>query len=231
MKTPSPIVCEVLGRSDLDALCLDAEHAPFGRNELDICISATRAAGTAPLVRVPTANAPDILNALDCGAAGVIVPHVKSRQDAENVCIWSQYGPGGRGFAGSTRAAGFGEKSIADHLQESADQTTIIVQIEDVEALDAIDDIASVSRIDCLFIGRIDLTVAMGKTDPSDPSVIEAVNMICAACQKAGKAVGMYVANGEEAKQWMKKGASVFLLSSDQAFLTAGARDLVDTLR
>ena len=56
VKTPSPVVCEVLGKTDLDALCLDAEHAPFGRLELDACISATRAAGLAPLVRVPSAD-------------------------------------------------------------------------------------------------------------------------------------------------------------------------------
>lgn len=70
IKTPSPIVCEVLGKSDLDVLCLDAEHAPFGRLELDACICATRAVGLTPLVRVPSADPHNILNALDCGATG-----------------------------------------------------------------------------------------------------------------------------------------------------------------
>ncbi len=175
VKTPSPIVCEVLGKSDLDALCLDAEHAPFGRLELDACISATRAVGLTPLVRVPSADPPNILNALDCGATGVVVPHIKTAEDAEAVCHRSLHGPGGRGYSGSTRAAGFGGKAIADQLRESADGVTIIAQIEDLEALDAIDDIAAVERLDCLFIGRIDLTLALGKTDPSDPVVLEAV--------------------------------------------------------
>ena len=176
IKTPSPIVCEVLGKSDLDALCLDAEHAPFGRLDLDTCISATRAAGMTALVRVPSADPPKILSALDCGATGVVVPHVKTREDAEAICLWSLYGPGGRGYAGSTRAAGFGGKAIADHLRDSTADTTIIAQIEDLEALDAIDDITAVERVDCLFIGRIDLSVALGKTDPSDPVVVEAVD-------------------------------------------------------
>jgi 2-keto-3-deoxy-L-rhamnonate aldolase RhmA len=231
VKTPSPIVCEVLGKSDLDALCLDAEHAPFGRLELDACISATRATGLTPLVRVPSGDPPNILNALDCGATGVVVPHVKTAEHAEAICLSSLYGRGGRGYAGSTRAAGFGGKAIADQLRESADETTIIVQIEDLEALDVIDDIAAVERLDCLFVGRIDLTVALGRTDPSDPVVVEAVDKICAAGRKAGKAVGMFVANVEEVKYWMEKGASLFLLASDQAFLIAGARNLVSALR
>ena len=231
VKTPSAIVCEVLGKSDLDALCLDAEHAPFGRLELDACISATRAAGLTPLVRVPSAHPSNILNALDCGATGVVVPHVKTREDADAICLRGLYGPGGRGYAGSTRAAGFGGKAIPRQLRESAEETTIIAQIEDVEALDVIDDIAAVERVDCLFIGRIDLTVALGKTDPSDPVVVEAVDKVCAAGRNAGKAIGMYVSNVEEAGQWTEKGASLFLLASDQAFLMAGARNLVSALR
>jgi len=231
VKTPSPIVCEVLGKTDLDALCLDAEHAPFGRTDLDACIAAIRATNVTPLVRVPSADPHDILNALDCGATGIVVPHVRTVADAEAIIQRSLYGPGGRGFAGSSRAAGFAGKAIADQLKESTEQTTIIAQIEDVEALNAIDEIAAVERLDCLFIGRIDLTVALGKTDSSDPVVVEAVDKVCAAGRNAGKAVGMFVSDVEEARHWTEKGASLFLLASDQAFLMAGARDLVSALR
>ncbi len=231
VKTPSPIVCEVLAKSDLDALCLDAEHAPFGRTELDACIAAIRATNVTPLVRVPTADPHNILNALDCGATGIVVPHVKTVEDAEAICLRSLYGQGGRGYAGSSRAAGFAGRPIADQLRQSAEQTTIIAQIEDVDALNVIDEIAAVKRLDCLFIGRIDLTVALGKTDPSDPIVVEAVDKICAAGRNAGKAVGMFVSDVEEARHWTEKGASLFLLASDQAFLMAGARNLVSALR
>ena len=224
-------MCEILGKSELDALCLDAEHAPFGRTQLDACITAIRATNMTPLVRVPSADPHDILNALDCGATGIVVPHVRTVADAEAICQRSLYGPGGRGFAGSSRAAGFAGKAIADQLKESTEQTTIIAQIEDVEALNAIDEIAAVERLDCLFIGRIDLTVALGKTDPNDPVVVDAVASICAAGKKANTAVGMFLPDVEEARRWRDKGASLFMLASDQAFLLAGARDLVSALR
>ena len=231
IKTPSPIVCEVLGKTDLDVLCLDAEHAPFGRLELDACVAAARAGGLPPLVRVPSADPHDILNALDCGATGIVVPHVRTVADAEAICLRSLYGPGGRGYAGSSRAAGFAGKAIADQLKESAEQTTIVAQIEDVDALNGIDEIAAVERLDCLFIGRIDLTVALGKTDPNDPVVVDAVTSICAAGKKADTAVGMFVADVAEAKQWQDHGASLFLLQSDQAFLLAGAAKLAAAFR
>ena len=231
VKTPSPIVCEILGKSELDALCLDAEHAPFGRTELDACIAAIRATNMTPLVRVPSADPHDILNALDCGATGIVVPHVKTVADAEAICQRSLYGPGGRGFAGSSRAAGFAGKAIADQLRESAEQTTIIAQVEDLEVLDVIDAIAAVDRVDCLFIGRIDLTVALGKTDPNDPVIVDAVAANYAAGKKAGTAVGMFVADLAEAKQWQDHGASLFLLQSDQSFLLAGAAKLAAAFR
>jgi len=220
-----------LGKSDLDVVCLDAEHAPFGRTELDACIAAIRATNMTPLVRVPTADPHNILNALDCGATGIVVPHVRTVEDAEAICLRSLYGPGGRGYAGSSRAAGFAGKAIADQLRESAEQTTIIAQVEDVEALDVIDAIAAVDRVDCLYIGRIDLTVALGKTDPNDPVVVDAVASICIAGQKANTAIGMFVADLAEAKQWQDHGASLFLLQSDQAFLLAGAAKLAAALR
>ena len=224
-------MCEILGKSELDALCLDAEHAPFGRTQLDACITAIRATNMTPLVRVPSADPHEILNALDGGATGIVVPHVRTVEDAEAICQRSLYGPGGRGFAGSSRAAGFAGKAIADQLRESAEQTTIIAQVEDVEALDVIDAIAAVDRVDCLYIGRIDLTVALGKTDPNDPVVVDAVASICIAGQKANTAIGMFVTDVAEAKQWQDHGASLFLLQSDQAFLLAGAAKLAAALR
>ncbi|MEM7283447.1 MAG: aldolase/citrate lyase family protein, partial [Pseudomonadota bacterium] len=179
VKTPSPIICEVLSQTKLDLICLDAEHAPFDRNSLDTCIAVTRLSKMSSLVRVPSANPEHLLNALDCGATGVLVPHVKSAHQADLIGQHCHFGAGGRGYAGSTRAANFGGKSIPAHVDDSAKETTVIAQIEDLEALDEIDEIAQVSNIDCLFVGRIDLTVALGADSPADARVVAAVDTIC----------------------------------------------------
>ena len=231
IKTPSPMVCEVLAGSALDVLCIDAEHSPFDRLAQDQCIHAVRSAGMASLVRVPSRAPEHILNALDCGATGVVVPHVTSPQIAEQVGRAAHFGAGGRGYAGSTRAAGYTRKAMAAHREDSAGETTVIIQIEDVEAVDAIDEIAAVDRVDCLFVGRIDLTVALGAASPTDPVVVAAVEKICRSAADAGRPVGMFVGDLDELPRWQAAGASLFLLASDHGFLLQGAAALAERFR
>ena len=82
IKTPHPHVVEVLSLSPLDCLVLDAEHAPFDRRDLDACILAARAGGKPVLVRPASGAHEQLLNVLDLGSDGVIVPHVRSAAEA-----------------------------------------------------------------------------------------------------------------------------------------------------
>jgi staphyloferrin B biosynthesis citrate synthase len=226
VKTPHPHIVEVLTTSGLDLLCLDAEHAPFDRRDLDGCIMAARAGALPVLARPAAATAEHILNALDCGADGVLVPHVRSAAEARAVAAAGHYGPGGRGYAGSSRSAGYGAIGIPAHLANSANRTCVIAQIEDVEALQEIDAIAAVGGLDALFIGRIDLTIALGCTDPDDAKVIAACDAIIAACVAARRPVGIFTSRPSDVEQWRAKGVSLFLLGSDHGFVRDGARAL-----
>ena len=226
LKTPSPILIEVLATCGLDLLCLDAEHAPFGRADLDLCLLAARAGGMPVLVRTPTAAPEHILNALDCGADGVLLPHIRSAAEAAAAAMAAAYGPGGRGYAGSSRAARYGLAPMGEHRAASAARTVVIAQIEDVEALDEIEAIAATPGIDALFVGRIDLTVALDAASPDAPEVIAAVDRIVAAGRAAGRPVGMFVPRNEDVAGWRDKGATLFLQGSDHAFLRSGAAAL-----
>lgn len=224
LKTPSPILVEVLATAGLDLLCLDAEHAPFDRAAIDACAMAGRASGLPILVRPPTAAAEHILNALDCGADGVLLPHIRTAEEARAAVAATHYGRGGRGYAGSSRAAGYGLTPMPDHLRASADRSIVIVQIEDVEALDAIEAIAAVAGLDGLFIGRIDLTVALGETNPDAPAVLAAVDRVLAVARDAGLPAGMFVPRDSDVAALAGKGARLFLQGSEHAFIRAGAR-------
>jgi len=227
VKTPSSIICEVLAETNMDTVCLDAEHAPFDRLALDGCIHALRAGRMPSLVRTPGKAPEYILNALDCGATGVVIPHVCSAEEAKSLARSCRFGAGGRGYAGSTRAAGYTTKPMSENLKASREETCVIAQIEDLEALDEIDAIAAVESIDCLFVGRIDLTVAMGVDSPKDEKVMDAVTKICEAGRKAGRRVGMFVSDMAEIPKWQDLGANLFLLTSDHGFLLSGANAMV----
>ena len=231
VKTPSPMVCEVLADTELDLLCLDAEHSPFDRTTLDLCLGILDAKSIPTLVRVPSSAPEHTLNALDCAATGVVVPHVSDADTAAKVVKQTHYGPGGRGFAGSTRAARYTGRKMADHLASSAESTVVFAQIENVEAVDNIEAIAAVEGVDCLLVGRMDLTVAMGAAAPNDPKVFEAVERICKAGVVAGRPVGMFLSDLAELPHWRDLGATVFLMSSDHSCMLAGVRQLVADFR
>ncbi|MDJ0938733.1 MAG: aldolase/citrate lyase family protein [Woeseiaceae bacterium] len=230
MKTPFPVVAEVLGMSSLDVVVIDTEHAPFGRVEQDLCLGTLRSADMPSVVRVADDSATQIRNALDSGATGIMVPHVTSAAQAESIVRAAHFGDGGRGYAGSPRAAGYGQKSMSDHLADSARQTTIILQIEDIPALERVEEIAAVEGVDCLFVGRVDLAVAMQK-GVFDDAVVDAVEGIVATCTATGTAVGMFTPDLDEIPGWTDKGTSLYLLSSDQTMLLAGANQLAATLK
>jgi len=231
VKTPSPIIAEVLSLTGLDCLCFDAEHAPFDRSAIDGALAMTRAARMPALVRVPTATTEHILNALDCGATGIVAPHIRNAAEAAALARACRYGAGGRGYAGSSRAAGYTGRSMAEHLARSAAETAVIAQIEDPEAVDDIDAIAAVDGIDALFVGRVDLTVAYGAASQDDPRVTAAVERICAAGMRHGRRVGMFLARAGDAPLWSGRGASLFLLGSDHGFLLQGAANLLAETR
>lgn len=226
VKTPHPAVVEVLARAPLDCLCIDAEHAPFDRRDLDLAILAARAGDMPLLVRVAAAEPAAILNVLDLGATGIILPHVTSAAGARAAATACRYGRGGRGYAGSPRAAGYGTQAMPDVIARGNDETTVIAQIEDAEALVHLNEIAAVHGIDALFIGRMDLTVSLGAATAGDAVVVDAVHAICAAGRESRRTVGMFTQTVQETRRWFDAGATLFLLSSDQQWLLQGAKSM-----
>jgi 2-keto-3-deoxy-L-rhamnonate aldolase RhmA len=230
VKTPHPHVIEVLSLSSLNCLVLDAEHAPFDRAALDLCILAARTGGKTILVRPQSTSHAQILNALDCAADGVILPHICTAEEAADAVKACHYTSGGRGYAGSSRAAGYTTKGMAKHRAD-AKNIVVIAQIEDVEGVDNIDAIAAVEGIDALFIGRADLTIAYGAETPDDAVVVAAVDRIVAAGKAAGRTTGMFLSRVGDVPEWRDKGASLFILGSDHDFLLQGAARLAEAVR
>lgn len=226
VKTPSMMVAEVLSQTELDLVCIDAEHSPFDRRDLDACIFAYRAGEMDNVVRIANDSDSEILNALDCGATGIVVPHVDSADKARRVVKASKYGAGGRGYAGSTRAAGYASKSVLENLEYNRNETVVIAQIEDLDAFNELDDIAATDGIDCLFIGTMDLTVALGKTSAADPLVEQHAIKVCEVAKRHNKAVGIFVPSVDDVEKWQARGVSLFLMGSDHGFIKQGANAL-----
>ena len=231
VKMADVTVVEVLATSGLDFLVLDAEHAAWDRGRLDACLAVGRALDMPCLVRVPDAAPSSLLMALDAGAVGVVVPHVASRAIAEGVARAAHFGRGGRGYAGSTRWAGFATRPMAEVLGQDA-ETIVIAQIEEPEGVEDCASIAAVDGIDALFAGPADLTVGYGETAMGSDVLNEALTRIGRAARQAGKGYVSWVPDAATALAWEQAhGLHVFVLGSDHSFLRAGAAREAGALR
>ena len=231
VKTPAIEMVEVLGRSTLDFLCLDAEHAAFDRGRMDACLAVARAMGVPTLVRVPAGTPDRILVTLDAGATGIVVPHVDSVEKARAVAKAARFGHGGRGFAGSTRWAGFATRGMGEILQQSRDETVVIAQIEEPEGVEAADAIAAVEGIDGLFVGPADLAVSQGLSGANDPQVMEQMAVVGRAAEGAGKAFMTWTAGPSNADALRAAGVTMFFVASEHAFMLQGANAAADGFR
>src|SRR6478752_6865765 len=220
VKTPTTHATEILGALGFDFVVIDEEHAPFDRMATDAALLAARAVGTAALVRVSSATS--ILSVLDCGATGVLVPHVASAARAREVAATCRYQGGRRGYSGSPRHAGYGATGMWKTVEAADAATTVITQIEDPEALD---------EIDALFIGRGDLAVALGAKSSDAPEVRGAVERIGKAARAAGKPVCVFVGGQAEASWLRDQGATAFVVASDQSFMRKAAAQALAEIR
>ncbi len=223
IKTPAHEIVEVLALSDLDFVCLDAEHSGIDRRSLDICLAMARAHDLPAMVRVPSGSPENILQALDSGAVGVVVPHVTDARKAADVARAARFGHGGRGFAGGTRWAGSGRKTMPEVLDQSAAETFVLAQIEEPEGVDDAAAIAAVPGIDGLFIGPADLSVSYGKTDTESAELHAAFSKVGAAARDNGKAFVTWAPTVEKARDWAQYGVNVFFIGAELGWILQGA--------
>ncbi|WVR09354.1 hypothetical protein IAU60_006420 [Kwoniella sp. DSM 27419] len=142
-----------------DAVLIDLEHSSMGLETTSQLSCAALQVGVTPIVRVPANTSDWISRALDGGAQAVIVPHVNSVAEAENVVRYARFAPLGERSATSVMPVLRYASIPAKHANVVANEaTTVIVMIETEKALEIADDIAAVEGVDIVLIGSADLT-------------------------------------------------------------------------
>jgi 2-keto-3-deoxy-L-rhamnonate aldolase RhmA len=207
----------------------DMEHAGFSIEQLKVQCAHCRGSGIAPMVRVPRGEYHFLARALDVGAHGVMVPMVDSVEQARAIAEATHYPPRGR------RGAAFGfahddyEPGDPAAKMKAADaRNLIIAQIETERGLEAVDAIAAVDGIDCLWLGHFDLTNFLGVPGQFDhPRYVDAVKRIVAAGRTHNKALGFMAADATWAQQYRKHGFNLIATGTDHGILMAGVRTIL----
>jgi len=214
---PAPLLVEMLGYAGYDFVILDMEHVSVNPETLENAVRAAECAGVTPLVRVPSAAEDMILKALDCGAQGIVVPHVQNREQAEQVVSAGRYHPlGKRGISGG-RTTGFGTIDLPSYFERANREIMIVVMIEDRQGVEAIDEIVSVPGIDMVLEGAVDLSQSYGVPgNHQNEQVQTAINTIAESCQRNAVPFCAIPRQADQLDKWIARGVNAFLVGDDR---------------
>ena len=228
----NPDVAATLAGAGFDFLWIEMEHSPLTLESVRSMILATRGLKAMPFTRVPVNELWTAKRVLDIGSLGVVFPFTSTRELAEQAVKACKYPPQGLRGSGPAMASSRWGMSGSDYAKFANENVLVVVIIEQKQAIDNIEQIASVPGVDVLFIGVNDLSYSLGVGgQTTDPIVEEAVSKVLAAGKKHNIPVGYPAGNPAEINKRIAQGFRFFQASSDLGMMAAGARDVLSKIQ
>jgi 2-keto-3-deoxy-L-rhamnonate aldolase RhmA len=228
-----PEIPVVLAAAGLDFFFIDTEHSPATYPQIQALCRSARSAGIIPLVRV-TENVPPLISrALDVGAMGVIVPRLRSVEEAKAAVEVMKFAPlGRRGFGLRSIVTDLAPGPASEQVQSANRETMVVLMIETREALDSVEAIAAIPEVDALFVGLYDLTLSLGILQQFDnPLFWGAFDRVVAAAAKSGIAAGLQTRDMAMLLETKKRGARFLIYSSDSGVMFDGYKQAMAHLK
>lgn len=186
-------IAEIMCNAGFDWITIDLEHTGTSIAQAAELIRIIDLCGKSPLVRLPENDSTIIKKVMDCGAHGIIVPMVKTVDDALLAYRSLRYPPSGNRGVGLFRAQGYG-KSFSSYLEWVDENALLIVQIEHHEAVTNIEEILNLDEVDGYIIGPYDLSASMGiPGEFNHPKMKEALEKIAQTGAKKLKPGGIHI--------------------------------------
>lgn len=190
-----PSITEILVSAGIDFMGIDLEHSTISQEQSQRIIAACHATGIPCLPRVASHNAEPVRRLLDSGADGVIVPMVSTPAQVSEIVQWCKYPPLGRRSYGVARAQGYGVDFEA-YTKEWNAGSVILIQIESISGVEAVDQLLASDAVDGVLIGPYDLSGSLGIPGQlSHPKVVAACSQVVDACRRRGKSCGTHIAD------------------------------------
>jgi 4-hydroxy-2-oxoheptanedioate aldolase len=211
---------DAFGPNGFDGVWLEGEHGAVDFGDLGNLTRACDMWGMTSVVRINKNDQALIYRTFDRGAQAVVVPHVNTREEAQNVVEGGKFAPiGKRGMF--TSRQGYG---VPDYLKRANEETALIVLIEDIAAYENLGGILSVDNIDVFFVAPSDFAASMGHIgDAQHPQVQAKINDSLKRIVKAGRTAGTLATN-ENAGKFVEMGVRCLLVNT-APWLAAGAAD------
>jgi 4-hydroxy-2-oxoheptanedioate aldolase len=235
LQLSDPFAAEALASLGWDWLMIDMEHGPIALHEAGAIVTALRAQGVAPFVRVAWNESAQIQRALDLGCFGAVVPVVNDAADARSVVRDARFPPLGERSRGALRPTlTFGTDAMT-YFERANDETILLVQIETETAVANVEQILAVDGIDGVFVGPNDLAASGLKRWPDvwerDDAYMALVRGVAEATSRAGKIAGFLARDAAMARRAVELGYRFMGVSSDVNYLTGAARQALEATR
>ncbi len=223
----------ILAKAGFDWTFLDGEHGRAGVETLADLSRASVAAGLCPIVRVADIQYALIARSLDCGAQGILLPRVETRDLLERAVSYVKFPPvGQRGFGMGAAHIEWEKATIPQMIAHFNENTMVVLQIESQLAVDRRDELLSVPGIDAVMIGPADLSVSLGVPGEFEhPRMVGAIELVRDSCVKHGVAPGIHCRSAVLAKFWKDQGMKFLSTGSEASFMFEKASEVAASLK
>jgi staphyloferrin B biosynthesis citrate synthase len=214
---PTPVHVEMIGCAGFDFVIIDTEHTLVNPETLENMIRAAEGVDLTPLVRVPEKNPGAVLQALDAGAQGVVVPHVRCREEAEAAVRAARYYPEGERSLNGGRVPGFGTLPLPEYIRRANEEVMVVPMIEDREGVGNAEEILSVPGVDMVLEGAADLSQSYGVPwQTRHEQVREGLRRVQEAAVQQGVPYCAIPRAPEDYDTWREAGVYAFVLGEER---------------
>jgi len=221
----TPLAGEFLAGEGYEFVMVDLEHFPIGVETAMHYFQAIGAGGAVPVARLAYNDHVYVKRALDAGALGIVIPLIKSGEDARRAVEFSRFPPLGQRPYGGGRISTHGP----DYLARANDEVLVMLQIEHRQAVEHLDDILAVEGYDGCFIGPTDLALSMGMPTPMQGGCPELEDLIADLARRiraAGKPLGTVVRSVETCRKRIDQGFRFMSMGSDLSFMMQASQQI-----
>jgi 4-hydroxy-2-oxoheptanedioate aldolase len=220
-------IVEIVGlHGGFDAVWLDQEHAALSTAQIELASRAARATALDCFVRLAANGYASVMQPLEAGAGGVMAAQVKSAKETADIVRWAKFHPEGmRGFNGTGIDGHYGTLPFREYMRRANDNTFVAIQIENIEGLGEVEQIAKVPGVDILFVGPADLSQSMGiPGDWENPALWHAFERVANAVREAGIHWAVLPANPDVARRCVAMDCRMLSIGLDVWSVQRGLR-------
>src|ERR1700683_3651117 len=222
LNSHSPTIAEQLAHSGYDWLLVDTQHGPMGYERLSAMLSGISNGGAKSMVRVGGySDRPGIQQALDMGAAGVLIPYINTAEEARQAVSCTKYPTAG------TRSVYFPQRSmnkagLLGYAGAANDNLIVALQVETADCIKNMAEIAAVPGVDILFLGQNDLCMSMGLFEKyefphmyTSPELGAATQKLVEQARKTKVLLGLFLFGTARVGEFLETGFTLISVGND----------------